>query len=479
MKVHQRKTPLIQFPAQVKNFTLSNVRCFEGKHLFKIHPLTVIIGENSTGKSTVLGCIQSLGDLLYLGSGELNFNCAPYSMESYENIARKQSKSGIVANHFDIGLKITVENSQVVDLRVKVAKSCNGPESVVQRITMKIQEGGIEVILKWAFEEVDSTIEEYHSEPKFSVGKTKNRFTLNMIVQTSYKNNFTLGEIMRHNFREVLEYLSESDEHEFNTYLKKIFAISGVSTQFACQNDSHYSAVESLFPPFHNFEFTSIAPVRAKPERTYNPEREDEDPEGYEVATLLVNQFRLNTKQWEKVKARLEQFGRSSGLFEEINIRPLGDLDNDPFQIMVTIRKGTKVNYRDAGYGVSQLLPILVRIFNSGDRNLTLLMQQPESHLHPRVQAEFASLLIALSKELPHTYIVETHSQFIVDRLQVEILNGGIDPKDVSLIFIRKKGDKVKTHNVSFDRQSNFIGAPVGFQNFYVEEHHALLGFQD
>ncbi len=479
MKVHQRKTPSIQFPAQVKNITLSNVRCFEGKHLFKIRPLTVIIGENSTGKSTVLGCIQSLGDLLYLESGELKFNCAPYSMGSYENIARKQSKSGIVANHFDIGLKITVENSQVVDLRVKVAKSCNGPESVVRRVTMKVQEGGIEVILKWAFEEDDSTIEEYNSEPKFSVEKSKNRFTLNLIVQTSFKNSFTLGEIMRQSFRQVSEYLSESDKHEFNTCLKKIFPVSVDSTQIACQNDSHYSAVESLFTPFHNFEFTSIAPIRAKPKRTYNPEREDEDPEGYEVATLLVNQFRLNTKQWKKVKAQLEQFGRASGLFEEIDVRPLGDFDNDPFQIMVTIRKCMKVNYRDAGYGVSQILPILVRIFNSGDRNLTLLMQQPESHLHPRVQAEFASLLIALSKELPHTYIVETHSQFIVDRLQIEILNGGIDSKDVSLIFTRRKGDKVKTHNISFDRQSNFIGAPVGFQNFYVEEHHALLGFLD
>ena len=344
---------------------------------------------------------------------------------------------------------------------------------------MKIQEDGIEVILKWAFEEVDRTIEEYNSEPKFSVGKSKNRFTLKMIVQTNYKYNFALGRILRNNFRQVLENLTEADQREFNTYLKKIFTVSGYSAQFAYQNDSFYSTLESLFPPYHDFRFTSVAPIRSKPSRTYIPDREIDDPEGYEVPTLLVNSFRLKTEQWEKIKAQLEQFGRSSGLFEEISIRPLGNFDNDPFQIMVKIRNCPKVNYIDVGYGVSQLLPILVRIFNSGSRKLTLLMQQPEVHLHPSIQAEFTSLLIASLKELTHTYIVETHSEFIVDRLQIEILKGGIDPDDVSLIFIERKGDKVKTHNISFDRQANFIGAPAGFQEFFIEELHTLYGFEE
>lgn len=479
MKVHQRKTPSIQFPAQVKNVKLSNVRCFEGEHCFKIRPLTIIIGENSTGKSTILGCIQSLGDLLYLRSGELNFNSPPYSMGSYVNVARKQSENGIVADHFNLGLKITFKNNQVVNLRVKVAKSCNGPESVVRRISMKIQEGGIELILKWVFKERDNTNEEYNSKMKYTVEKSKGRFTLIMIVQTNYKYNFALGRVLRNNFRQVVEYLSEPDQREFNSYLKKIFTVSGYSTQYTHQSDSIYSLIESLFPPYRNFRFTSIAPIRSKPSRTYIPDREVDDPEGYEVATLLVNKFRLKPSQWKKINAQLEQFGQSSGLFEEISVRPLGDFDNDPFQIMVKIRKGPKVNYIDVGYGVSQLLPILVRIFNSDSRKLTLLMQQPEVHLHPRIQAEITSLLIASLNELPHTYIVETHSEYIVDRLQIEILNGGIDPEDVSLIFIERKGDKVKTHNISFDRQANFIGAPVGFQEFFVEELHTLYGFDE
>lgn len=479
MKVHQRGIPHIHYPFQVKNVTLSNVRCFEGTHQFKICPLTIIIGENSTGKSTTLECIQALGNLLNIGTGDLNFNRDPYCMDSFVNIARKQVDNLVGASHFDISLKIVVENIHVVNLLVKVAKSQNGPEPVIQQVSMKIQEGGVEVILQWSVEEINNIIAVYNTDTEFSVERSENCFILNMNVQTNNSIDFMLGRIMRYNFRRVLEQLNDSDKREFDMYLKKIFASSGYSSHTTHQNDSHYSTVESFIPPYGNFGFTSISPIRSKPSRTYIPERQVEDPEGYEMATLLVNKFRLNTEKWETIKAQLEQFGQSSGLFEEIDVRPLGEFDNDPFQIMVKIRKCPKVNYNDVGYGVSQLLPILVRIFNSNNRRVTFLMQQPEVHLHPIIQAEFTSLLVTSLKKLPHSYIVETHSEYIVDRMRIEIMNGGIKPSDVSLIFVEQNGDKVETHNISFDEQSNFIDAPVGFQDFFLKEVHALHGLME
>ena len=479
MKVHQRGVPHIHYPYQVKNVTLSSVRCFEGTHQFKICPLTIIIGDNGTGKSTVLGCIQALGNLLNIGIEELIFNRDPYNMESFVNIARKQSDNLAVANHFDIGLEIVVKNIHVINLQVKVARSQNGPESVIQQVSMKIQEDDVEVILQWDMEEIDNTVVVSDTDTKFSVEKSEKLFILNMTVPTNYSFDFTLGRIMRYNFRRVLEQLNDSDKREFDMFLENIFARSGYLSHTAHQNDSHYSTVESFIPPYGNFGFTSISPIRSKPSRTYNPERQVEDPEGYEMATLLVNKFRLNTEKWETIKAQLEQFGQSSGLFEEIHVRPLGDLDSDPFQIIVKIRKCPKVNYNDVGYGVSQLLPILVRIFNSNNRRVTFLMQQPEVHLHPIIQAEFTSLLVTSLKKLPHSYIVETHSEYIVDRMRIEIMNGGIKPSDVSLIYIEQNGDKVESHNISFDEQSNFIDAPVGFQDFFLKELYALQGFKE
>ena len=77
--------------SQLRKFMLSNVRCFEGQHDFNIRPLTFLVGENSTGKSTVLGCLQVLGDYLNLDSfmKNIDFNRAPYEMGSFTDILRK------------------------------------------------------------------------------------------------------------------------------------------------------------------------------------------------------------------------------------------------------------------------------------------------------------------------------------------------------------------------------------------------------
>ena len=70
----------------IKKFILDDVRCFEGRHEFNIRPLTFLVGENSTGKSTVLGCLQSLADSGFSG---IDFNSEPYWMGAFSDIVRK------------------------------------------------------------------------------------------------------------------------------------------------------------------------------------------------------------------------------------------------------------------------------------------------------------------------------------------------------------------------------------------------------
>ena len=70
----------------IEKFILDDVRCFEGRHEFNIRPLTFLVGENSTGKSTVLGCLQSLVDSGFSG---IDFNSEPYWMGAFSDIVRK------------------------------------------------------------------------------------------------------------------------------------------------------------------------------------------------------------------------------------------------------------------------------------------------------------------------------------------------------------------------------------------------------
>ena len=231
----------------------------------------------------------------------------------------------------------------------------------------------------------------------------------------------------------------------------------------------------------------STAPVRTEPKRTYDPVSELLDPEGSNVPTLLMNLAVSNPKEWEKLSQQLDAFGKSSGLFSRISMKNLGDTKSGPFQLRVKVR-GPTVSFSDVGYGVSQLFPILVNVLaesqvrsrsDANEMPIYHLMQQPEVHLHPRAQAEFSSLLVRLASLGKQTFLVETHSDYLVDRARIEIRRGNISPEDVSLIYLEPTRNTVKVHNISFDEMGNMIGVPPKFRDFFLLESDCLMGFED
>ena len=219
----------------------------------------------------------------------------------------------------------------------------------------------------------------------------------------------------------------------------------------------------------------SFAPIRSKPQRTYDPLKGDANPEGSDVPMVLMNMSRTDERSWKALKRGLTEFGKSSGLFTDIHVRRLGTSMGDPFQLQIKVN-GPKANVIDVGYGVNQLLPILVRLFNA-DSEMAFLMQQPEVHLHPKGQAELSSLFTALVKQRRHRFVIETHSDAMINRARIEIMNKRIAPEDVSLIYLEPAGNSVNVHNVRFDEQANLLGAPDGYRDFFLNESDKLLGF--
>ena len=136
----------------------------------------------------------------------------------------------------------------------------------------------------------------------------------------------------------------------------------------------------------------SMSPIRSQPKRTYDQMREFDGPEGSDIPIRLMRIKATNKDKWEALKARLVEFGKSAGLFHNIDVRNFGGAMGAPFKLTVKVR-GPNSNVIDVGYGVSQILPILVnvfdqlvsrrRIYRSG-RIPIFLLQQPEVHLHPR-----------------------------------------------------------------------------------------------
>ena len=139
----------------------------------------------------------------------------------------------------------------------------------------------------------------------------------------------------------------------------------------------------------------ALGPVRSEPKRTYDPMGESFHPAGDHIPMVLSRIYFEDQARWVGLKKSLEEFGRASGLFRGLNVRPLGRRSaGDPFQVTVRI-SGLSNSLLDVGYGVSQALPIVVEALRTESAR-TLLLQQPEVHLHPRAQAELGSLLTSL-----------------------------------------------------------------------------------
>ena len=461
----------------LEKFVLKDVRCFEGIQKFNIRPLTFLVGGNSTGKSTVLGCMQTLGNFVGRNTTRdsgFNFNIDPYQMGAFADIARKTGGRGGSCKSFKLGFEMQVGTKERIHLLITLIGRESGSEPTMEKLEIDFGDVQVVYIVQKEKREVDDHDELSSEELTRSDqdGKPIYKFRIKNEQELFWSLRFFMTrEMFSKEYKDLMKYL-ERDLYRLSQLAKK-------------QSFRRYNDLRILFPPYNQFYFKSFAPIRSKPERTYDPLKEVEDPEGGGMPITLMNMSRGNKEVWDRVRKELVRFGKASKLFTDIQIRRLGRSVNDPFQIQVKAI-GPKTNIIDVGYGVSQILPILLRIIQASQETF-FLVQQPEVHLHPKGQAELVSFLVSMrnanknkmGSDSFHSFIFESHSDAMINRARIEILNGKLNPDDLSLIYLESKGNKVEVYNISFDAEANMIGTPSSYRSFFLKEHDRLLGFED
>jgi len=463
---------------EIKKFIIEDVRCFDGRQELDIRPLTFLVGENSTGKSTVLGCMQVLADFVGdMRRPSFNFNADPYLMGAFADIARKVgNRAGGRKKSFKLGFEIHTDSVDVCSL-VTLIERGSGSEPSVERVEIEFDEGRV-VVEMVAHGKSRPTFPGLQSLAMHTGHGEKPVYTLKMLpgglgLLADLKMYFLRS--LDHGRTRARELPGVSKDLEnFEKFFARLSKKMGSHRNR--RSPSRWVGARFLFPPYRGINFVSFAPVRSKPIRTYNPERDVEDPEGIGMPMTLSNMSRKNPEEWRKLQKKLVEFGENSGLFTDIHVRQLGRSVSNPFQLQFKVR-GPKINISDVGYGISQILPVLVRVFTAQQKT-TFLVQQPEVHLHPKGQAALCSLLAGIAKQSGHSFVVETHSDYMVKRARIEIMNGDISPDDVSLIYLEPVKNKVKVHNLAFDKNANF-NSPQSYKEFFLRESNRVLGFED
>ena len=117
----------------------------------------------------------------------------------------------------------------------------------------------------------------------------------------------------------------------------------------------------------------------------------------------------------------------------------------------------------DVGFGVSQVLPILVMGLLAPEHTL-LIIEQPELHLHPRVQARLGDFFVGLS-QCNKQCLIETHSENLVNQLRYHIVAAGGQEKSDCMIYFVDQDEKgaTKFEPVEISPNGNILNWPSGF----------------
>jgi len=137
-----------------------------------------------------------------------------------------------------------------------------------------------------------------------------------------------------------------------------------------------------------------------------------------------------------------------------------------------------RVTIVDVGFGVSQLLPIIVAGLRA-NRGDTLIFEQPETHLHPKIQEALADFFILLHR-LGKCVIVETHSDHLINGLRVRIAADQTDTlkDDVQIAFVRiptTKGEGSLIEPLQFDEYGMIINWPPEFMSDGMKQMQEIL----
>ncbi|MBI1353588.1 MAG: AAA family ATPase [Acidobacteria bacterium] len=225
--------------------------------------------------------------------------------------------------------------------------------------------------------------------------------------------------------------------------------------------------------PFAVGDLACIGPIRARPQRFYSEAWRRFSPEGDHTPFLIKTQL-LATKRAAQFARQLKAFGEASGLFETVVSRNFGDDNRSPFELLVRFKNGD-INISNVGYGVPQVLPLIVE-FLSRNRGGYFAVEQPEVHLHPRAQAALGEFVFSLATERRHRFVMETHSDYLIDRFRLCLSRHANPPKSQVVFF-----ERIAAGNRATPMQINSEGRypddqPASFRDFFIKEEMQLLG---
>ncbi|MCR5889299.1 DUF3696 domain-containing protein [Hymenobacter sp. J193] len=304
------------------------------------------------------------------------------------------------------------------------------------------------------------SLQNYHYRSK------ERSFTLQMTGQ-DYETSSPIYSLLT-------EGLTDPHSHEAVRFPQRYVEINkfyGMPSGFALPAGQYDQIARMVFEFEQLFKRTYyLGPLREYPNRLYV--WGGEQPEGVgnrgekAVAALLYSKRLATIKIQDNVFRTLEEhvayWLEELGMIHSFEVRPIAP-NRKEYEVRIKrTAESAEVFLTDVGFGVSQLLPVLVLLFYVPEGS-TIILEQPEIHLHPAVQAGLADVFIDAIKRRNVQIILESHSEHLLQRLQRRLAEEALPTEQVKLYFTDFVGAASTLTPLDLDEYGNIRNWPNNF----------------
>lgn len=450
------KTSPINQPGtkMITQFGLENFKAFSHKQSMKLAPITLIYGPNSSGKSSIIQALMMLQQSLTAQEqdGKLITSGPSINLGTFESLIHKQDNN--------LSMRFSIEyNSNHVAQEYKQKHSYDM------------------LFANSDLREVELTYEYTESQPflnnlSFTCSnklREKVSFKVARSRHTSDGTNYTL--VSRDSLEKAIvdrEKIGKSDGKSWinlTDYLTQPFRISKhlnipsiPSSGSEGINSYTDRVIDDLSYAINDFKY--LGPLRSSPKKIYS-EYTEKNNRGQGKNNLGLEMYNSSSDTIDKINDFLIDFN----IPYKLSVKDLGDINTGPLISiqLEDLRNGTIVTPKDVGFGIGQVLPIILEAIVSN--NKLICVEQPEIHLHPRLQAHLADLFIESTKSGKNNqWIIETHSEALMLRIQRRIREGIISKDLISVIYIDVGESGAQVTHLRLDDEGDFLTHwPNGF----------------
>ncbi|RED42217.1 uncharacterized protein DUF3696 [Winogradskyella eximia] len=416
------------FGIKINNFRSLNNQKFD------FTKVSILIGENSSGKSSLLKFLlflkrstklnstsfrytSELGkfdDFVYFHNEELNVSFDLSYGENYINFFNSELGSKEDWKIFCAEALSLKENQRMVNLNFSFNKDIQTTNDVSTTIENPYYG---KLIISRSSKESDSVIQGNLCDLSYKSFKQNKEVKLDSV---SYNQHGFLTITIGSDIKNKIEKNPDWDNTIFNEIA---FLLISQNYTLEILNSISY-----------------INPIASTPERAYDENeiqgRLYKVKDIKDVVNILSDQS-FDLKVRKGLLNNLNKALRLYGILHEVKTK---SSEFGPKELQVKVNKdGVWSNIKDVGYGSSLQIPIL---FQALIGNLTggeiIIIEQPEVHIHPLLQAKFIETLLKVGDK--NTYIIETHSTDLIRKLQVMVKKETADltSKDISIYYFKK-----------------------------------------